>query len=838
MRAFKSLAGIALLATFGTARLLAADSPPPVDVPQVDGITIDGKGDDWGDRGFRVNVLPDENGKLKPAADLDASFRLGWDERGLLVLVNVVDDVADEATNNDLWYGDSVELFYAPKRGSADVVQLVVSPGVDPKIPRLRSNLNDERTSEALRKTPVEATVMRTKTANGYTLEALLPWSNFAIKPEAGREIAFQIYVNDSDNGNRFQARWYSFGSGHNSMNMQRLRLAEQPGPQINAAVMAGYELFRRAVVQVAGTSDFIGKSCVVKNGDSEAGKATLTAVSGRAGAKIMLPMPPPDKPYGPLSLVVEGQPPQMFVLPDPREARASAFMDEKLSFNPGAFGGASFPKCDFERPSYVEDLIGQYTISTTFYDANYKEVTAAQQPGRYGAVVEIKTADGKTFRRLRTLFRMPENIPWWRITMEGTVGFPKETGINPAVTQEEKQSTGKYLKLLFQESLSHDSTGSMSPALLSALYETKPGRGDTTVFDDFEARDRQWWLGLKRKLSGADQTYSAPFVCPQTSKEKPAVVLHKGTLKEAGMKEGAADKIDALLKQWAANSDEAFAVCVARHGVIVLHKAYGTRDGRPMTVDTKRFMASITKAMSGSAMMMLVDQGLVNLDDPVSKYLPQFKDANVPVPLTIRHLYTHTSGLTGHWGDELNDFEDIIAGYYPYMAVGKRHEYNGAGIALGSKILETISGEALPQFYKKHLLDPLGCAHTDVTTSSWDAESTPMDIAKIAQMLLNRGSYGDRQFMRPETFQQMLPERLTKVLGPDTTIDWGIGVVWYKDEGLGKGTFGHGSAASATLRIDPGDDMVIVMTRNTAGRNFTEYHKKFLAAVMDNIAK
>ena len=236
--------------------------------------------------------------------------------------------------------------------------------------------------------------------------------------------------------------------------------------------------------------------------------------------------------------------------------------------------------------------------------------------------------------------------------------------------------------------------------------------------------------------------------------------------------------------------------------------------------------------------MMMLVDQGLVNLDDPVSKFLPAFGGASVATPLTIRHLYTHTSGLEGHWGDDLNDFDDVIAGYYPYMKIGKQHEYNGAGAALGSKIVESITGEALPQFYKHHLLDPLGCASTDVTNSSYDAQSTPMDIAKIGQMLLNCGSYGEKRFMREETFQQMLPVRLTKLLGPDTSIEWGMGIVWYKDEGLGKGTFGHGAASSATLRMDPEHDLVIVMCRNAAGSHFADYHRKFLAAIMENLAE
>jgi CubicO group peptidase (beta-lactamase class C family) len=148
------------------------------------------------------------------------------------------------------------------------------------------------------------------------------------------------------------------------------------------------------------------------------------------------------------------------------------------------------------------------------------------------------------------------------------------------------------------------------------------------------------------------------------------------------------------------------------------------------------------------------------------------------------------------------------------------------------------VSGEALYDFYRNHLLGPLGCTNTMVHGTSWDSQSIPMDIAKFGQMLLNKGAYGDKRFFKESTFNQMLPERLTKVLGPDTAVEWGIGMTYFNGEGLGKGTFGHGAASSATLRVDPEDDLVVAMTRNSAGKNFGEYHAKFLKCVADAIAR
>jgi len=806
---------------------------PLFDVPRLENITIDGDAEDWGDRGFCVGVLGDPTGKVKPATDLDVTFRLGWDDRGLLLLISVTDDIFDEAESG-FWTKDSVEIFYAPYRGAPDLFQAVISPGMDPRHPELRVSLHDFRTTPALKKNPGSVTAVRTKRANGYTLEVLLPWENLAIEPKNGREMAFQIYVNDADGGFRTQVLWYPVPGGQNTLNMHRLRLAGRPSPPIRALARGDYERLQRVRIHVAGGMELQDKLCTVKDGEHELISALMTVQDGRAGATLVLPMPSRSKGYGPLAVIVDGALIDTIHLPDAQEARAKAFMDQDLCFNRSVFAGTAFPSVDFAQPSSVEDLIGPYELTTTFYDADYNRVTVAEKPGRYGAVVQIKTEDGKSFRRLRTLFRMEQSFPWWRCNFGGMLELPPELGIDPGVMAGQKGSAARFLKDLLIESFSSDS---WTAALLCALSETTPGEAEATVFDDFKARDRQWWVGLKRKLDGADQLYPGPFVCPVAGTGQPAPVIREGTLKAAGMKPGAAEKIDTVLKEWEADTDEAFAVCVARHGVVVLHQAYGRRAGKAMTVTTKSWMASLTKIFSGAAIMMLVDHGLVSLDDPVAKFLPAFRGVRVRTPLTLRHLFTHTGGFQGHWGDELSDFDDIIAGYYPYLAVGKRFEYNGADLALACKIIEIVTGEALPQFYKRHLLDPLGCPDTTVTDSSGDADSTPMDITKIGQMLLNRGSYGDRLFMRPETFAQMLPQRLTKELGPEAMDEWGIGMVWYKSEGLGEGTFGHGAASSALLRVDPENDLVITITRNSWGRNLETYQPRFLATIVDNLA-
>ncbi len=837
---------ISVIFLCASVELAASDANFPIfHIPQLEGISIDGNPVDWGNAGFRVNIISSEAGTVLPAHDLDARFRLGWDTQGILLLLTVKDDAAVESPDEErLWQSDSVQLFVATEPDSSEYYQVIFSPGLDPEFPELRQQIID------LRKNPpadeeLTANVARTVTEAGYMLEALLPWENLGIEPKIGQEIGFQLYVSDFDDPeDSFEVIWYPRSGTHlDSSAMHRLRLAVDPSPPILASARGEYEHMRRIRVDVLAAEELMGKEVEIKHNQVSMVSGELTSDQGRASVNLTIPMPPRGEPYGELAVIIDTEHATSLMLPDADEKRAKALIDAEIHFHPPVFSGTQFPSCDFECPYWAEELIGPYSIETTFYDSNYNQVTSAEEPGRYGAVVEVIPEQGRIIRRFRTLFRYPEDIPlsslisWFLRNATAFIDLPQEVDIDPDVITEQSRAISEYLKWQFVNGdgfYSKDETA----ALLAGLYETEAGSGETGVAEDVWARDRQWWVVLKRKIYRTGEIYPEPFECPLLVDGDPAPMLRQGTPVEAGMKPDTVDRIDSVCRAWAASADEPFAICVARQGVIVIHKAYGQRDGRPMTVNDKGWMASITKLMSGTLMMMLVDQGLVDLGDRVDKFIPALGNIDVETPLTIRHLYTHTNGLWGSWGDDLNDFEEIIANYYPYLEIGVRFSYNGNGYALGGKVIEAVTGEAIPQFFKHHLLDPLGCTNTRVAGTCGDSFSIPLDIAKIGQMLLNKGRYGNMQFFSEETAQKMLPVKLSKLLGPETDIERGIGVVWYRNSELGEGTFGHGAASSATLRIDPVNDLVIVMTRNTAGGNFRKYHPKFISAIVESLAE
>lgn len=823
-----------------TASMADANSGPIFDIPRMESIVIDGNAADWGDNGFRVDLLMPVEGDLRPAADHSARVRLAWCSKGLLMLAFVQDDQWVESPSlGSLWQGDALEVFMAPKKGHKDCCQWCISPGMGSQFPQPRWNFHEGRSKE-MRDRPTDIVVARTKVGAGYVLEALLPFASLDIQGEMGQEIGFQVWCDDVDSGRpSYCAAWfpglYTVG---NHQNMHRLRLSDKAAQCVAARAVGGYDMDRlRVGVTVAALAEQAGKEVRILSQDKEVGNGKLAVdSSGRAVAKLRLPMPPPGKPYGKLTVQLDGKDTDTVLLPDADLKRAEAFLWATVQARPCVFGTPSLPPVSFEQPLYIEQLMGPFEIKTTYYDANYKAVTTAAAPGRYGAVAEIQFQDGRTFRRFCTLFRMDKDVVWWRKNVKMAVDWPSEMGLPACAAAKCERSINDSLKWAMVNDWERQGDGAI---LLSALCETKDSDPNETYYTEPTQRDRQWWVGLKRKLYGFDARYDKPFARPFKMDGPPAATVREGTLAEAGMKADAADKIDAVLTEWSKDTDEGFAVCIARHGVIVLHKAYGTRDGRPMTIADKSQMASATKCISGSMMLTLIDQGLLDLDHEAGEYLPPLKGlkgANGRA-LTVRHLYTHTSGIAGmaHWGDEMNDMEERMAMMVPTLKVGEAYAYNGAGLELACKILEAASGQSLPEFYRTRLLEPLGCVELfDAGRASYGTRAAPLAIAKILQMILNKGAYGPWRWFSEETYKQMLPIDLEAKTGVKGT--YGMGTAWFNHDGLSPSCFGHGAASSATIRIDPANDLVIAMTRNSAGKNFDKYHGRFIRAVTDGV--
>jgi CubicO group peptidase (beta-lactamase class C family) len=180
---------------------------------------------------------------------------------------------------------------------------------------------------------------------------------------------------------------------------------------------------------------------------------------------------------------------------------------------------------------------------------------------------------------------------------------------------------------------------------------------------------------------------------------------------------------IDALMQRYSGDAPGA-SLLVIRDGAPIVKRAYGMADreaGRATTPATNYRLASVTKQFAAAAILLLVEDGKVGLDDKVRTWLPALPAATDAV--TIRQLLTHTSGLI--------DYEDVIpegttrqlrdadvlrllsTQDRTYFAPGTGYRYSNSGYALLALIVERASGTSFPSFLRDRIFLPLGMEHT-----------------------------------------------------------------------------------------------------------------------------
>ena len=213
---------------------------PPLDIPRLEGVAIDGDLTDWGDRGFRQLSLAAQDGTMRQAESFDPSFRLGWDRRGLLLAAQARDQtIVVDADQTRLWRKDSLEVFLTAAVGSRESVQLTIAPAAGQAPSRPPHHWTDNRRKQKGRPKPTaELTGRRTET--GYVLEALIPWQAIGVEPAQGATAAIQMFFNDADDAGPYPGDWFrvaSYPQGHagwNPLAYHRLRLAVAPTPPVS----------------------------------------------------------------------------------------------------------------------------------------------------------------------------------------------------------------------------------------------------------------------------------------------------------------------------------------------------------------------------------------------------------------------------------------------------------------------------------------------------------------------------------------------------------------------------------------------------------------------------
>jgi CubicO group peptidase (beta-lactamase class C family) len=295
----------------------------------------------------------------------------------------------------------------------------------------------------------------------------------------------------------------------------------------------------------------------------------------------------------------------------------------------------------------------------------------------------------------------------------------------------------------------------------------------------------------------------------------------------------------------------------------------------RPMKDDAIFAIFSMTKPVTGVALMMLQDDGKLNVNDPVAKYIPAFADLKTPTGkpanLTIKQIMTHTSGL-GEASGEAARSARTLADLVPFFLAapmqyepGEKWKYTQSGINVGARIVEIASGKSFPEFLAARLFGPLGMKDTTHTpseaqrarivtpyaknretavleagritapapgerppTGNSGLYSTANDYARFCQMLLNEGQLDGRRYLSPAAMKLLATAQTgdlpTGFFQNDTygqrgkNYVWGIGTCILKESHdgvaavLSPGTYGHGGAWGTQAWIDPVKGVAYIM--------------------------
>ena len=316
---------------------------------------------------------------------------------------------------------------------------------------------------------------------------------------------------------------------------------------------------------------------------------------------------------------------------------------------------------------------------------------------------------------------------------------------------------------------------------------------------------------------------------------------------------------VDAIIQQAIGDGNIPGAVLIVGHnGKVVYRKAYGSRalepKREPMTLDTIFDLASLTKVIATTtAVMQLVELGKVRLNDPVTKYLPDFAQ-NGKDDVTVRQLLTHYSGLEPDL-DLKTPWEGKETAYHTAMAEtlqnppGAAFVYSDINFITLGALVEKVSGEPLDEYATRHIFAPLKMLHTRfVPPASWRAKiaptqydenehmlrgvvhdptarrmggiaghaglfSTADDLSKFAQALLNGGA----GILSPLAVEKMTTPETPPAAPLLRGFGWDIDSPFSSNRGdlLPVGSFGHTGFTGTSMWIDPTTQTYIILLTN-----------------------
>lgn len=306
-----------------------------------------------------------------------------------------------------------------------------------------------------------------------------------------------------------------------------------------------------------------------------------------------------------------------------------------------------------------------------------------------------------------------------------------------------------------------------------------------------------------------------------------------------------------------------------------------------PMRTDDLFWIASMSKPLTAVAVMMLVEEGRIDLDGPVTKYLPEFEKLTVvekgvkgatprapKSPLLVRHLLSMAGGMRfssemekpaldqGTLEERVKSYAAMPLDYDP----GTRYQYSNASINTAARIIEVVTGQPFEKFLDERLLIPLGMTNTTFWPSEEQLKhlaksytgntdksalqkvkvdqltyplpartrqpmpagglfSTAADVGKFGRMMLNGGTLDGRRYLKEETVKAMMAKQAPAREGENLSYGYG-----FRTDGQ---TYGHSGKYGTNLSINTQQGVIYVFMVQNAGWRDAEIGKKISPAFM-----
>ena len=330
------------------------------------------------------------------------------------------------------------------------------------------------------------------------------------------------------------------------------------------------------------------------------------------------------------------------------------------------------------------------------------------------------------------------------------------------------------------------------------------------------------------------------------------------------------------------ANNLSGASVLVKQGGKVVYKKHFGTTSpegGEPISDSTIFRLASMTKPITAVAALILVQRGMLSLDDPIEKYIPKFKSTFLidengnkisnSTPPTIKHILTHTSGIgsgqawvnsaskiTSGDRNSVESFVNFVANQPLSFVPGTKCEYSGIGaFSVLTAIIEKLTGQSFECFLKKEIFEPCRMVNTTFSPSKeqWERMitmhakadgksivgkthqgcvfgdypptnplggggliSTVNDYMNFADMLLGGGNFEGTQVISNEMLKIMSTPQIPESIRPGNQ-RWGLGVrVITNTNTLPVGSFGWSGAYGTHFWVDPENEIVGIYMKNS----------------------